>query len=176
MHRDLVVRVRTGDKAAFAQLYNFYFHKLFGYALRIVKCSELAGDIVHDVFLKVWDNRESLQENLNFKSYVYALTKNHSINTVKQSVNHTRIACQILINIYDKNVKSSEEEFSESEYLDTVLSQLPEQQSRVIKLCKMNGLSYAEAAKELNISPGTVSVHLVKAMKHLRAVLNVRIN
>lgn len=43
----------------------------------------------------------------------------------------------------------------ENKYFERITRQLPEQQSRVIKLCKINGLSYAEAAKELNITPGS---------------------
>ncbi|PGH38109.1 MAG: hypothetical protein CRN43_17215 [Candidatus Nephrothrix sp. EaCA] len=168
--------LRAGDKVAFKRLYEYYYPKLIGFSLRIVKSPELAADIVQDVFANLWDNRSSLPAEMNFNAYIYTLAKNRSINMIKQSVNHSRIAYEILVHTYSKYIASSEDFFSQKDYFEILLSQLPEQQSKVFQLCKLEGFSYNDAARELNISPGTISVHMVKAMKNIREILKVHKN
>src|SRR6218665_2750443 len=73
--------LRAGDKVAFKRLYEYYYPKLIGFSLRIVKSPELAADIVQDVFANLWDNRSSLPAEMNFNAYIYTLAKNRSINT-----------------------------------------------------------------------------------------------
>lgn len=176
MINNLLDRLRVGDKVAFKRLYEYYYPRLTGFALRIVKSPELAADIVQDVFTNLWDSRSTLPTEINFNAYIYTLTKNRAINTIKQSVNHSRIAYEILVNTYSKYIDSTEDFFSQKDYFEILLSQLPEQQSKVFQLCKLKGFSYNDAARELNISPGTISIHMVKAMKNIKEILKVRKN
>lgn len=176
MNKDLYLDLRNGDKVAFKRIYEYYFQKLNGFALRIVKSRELAADIVHDVFLSLWNNRSALPDEMNFNAYIYVLTKNRSINTLKQSVYRSKILYEILINTYSKYTQSDEEIFVQKDYFETLLSQLPEQQYKVFQLCKLKGMSYNDAAKELNIAPSTVSVHLLRAMRHIKTILKASNN
>ncbi|PGH37355.1 MAG: hypothetical protein CRN43_21660 [Candidatus Nephrothrix sp. EaCA] len=176
MNKDLLLKIKAGDKVAFKRMYEFYFPKLIGFARQIVKSQDLAMDIVHDVFIKIWDNRSTLREDLNYNSYVYTLTRNHSINIFKQSVHHSKIAYEILINTYSEYIINIEEKFSQEEYLETLLARLPEKQSKIFRLCKLDGYNYDQAAKELNIASGTVGAHLFQAMRNLRELLSLSKN
>lgn len=171
MTNELLQKIKAGDKVAFKRMYEFYFSRLVGFARQIVKSPELARDIVHDVFIKIWDNRSDLREDLNYNSYIYTLTKNHSINVFKQSIHHSKIAYEILIHTYSEYIVNVEEKYSQEEYLETLLAQLPEKQGKVIRLCKLDGYNYHEAAKELNLAPGTIGAHLFQAMRNLTELL-----
>ncbi len=136
----------------------------------MVKSPTLADDITQDVFIRIWELRESLDVDKKFESFLFTITRNHILNLLKRS----SVDAIVLEEIFSKapqNDNSTEEEvhFTQtSELLHKAIALLPPQQKRIFELCKINGLSYEEAASELNVSPGTINAHIVKSLKFVR--------
>jgi RNA polymerase sigma-70 factor (ECF subfamily) len=155
---------------AFDEIYHKYNKLLFGFAIRIVKFSHDAEDIVHDVFLKLWQNRTSIDEEMSFRSYLFTIAYNTTINIIrKRSVKEEYV--EALKNLQDQgtNNVATEMEFNElNEKLQSALNELPQRQKEIYMLSRDEGLTYSQIAEKLSISVNTVENHMVKALKFLR--------
>jgi len=168
--QELALRLKQGDMLAFDEIYHKYNKLLFGFAIRIVKFSHDAEDIVHDVFLKLWQNRTSIDEGMSFRSYLFTIAYNTTINIIrKRSVKEEYV--EALKNLQDQgtNNVATEMEFNElNEKLQSALNELPQRQKEIYMLSRDEGLTYSQIAEKLSISVNTVENHMVKALKFLR--------
>src|SRR6266516_7557561 len=87
----LLELLSSGDQAAFEALYNRYHGGIYNYLLKFTKSAALAEDLVHDVFLKIWDIREQLKISSSFSSYLYRAARNTSIDPLNQMPLHHKL-------------------------------------------------------------------------------------
>lgn len=167
----IVQRLKEGDEKAFQEIYTRYIAKLHAFVLRIAKSPALADDLIQDIFVNLWELRESLDVEKNFQSFLFTITRNHVINVLKRSSVDSLLLREIFLHApQSSNSTEAQVAFAEtSELLNKAIDLLPPQQKRVFELCKINGLSYEEAAVKLNISTGTINAHMVKSMKFIKA-------
>ncbi len=69
---------------AFKTLFNRYYKKLYHFSLGLLKSREDAEEMVHDVFVKVWENRTNLKEALSFNAYLLTIARNRIYNQLRQ--------------------------------------------------------------------------------------------
>lgn len=81
--KNLVGRLRRGDKASFDELFNRYFEQCFTYAVSLLKDPDAAEDVVQNVFLKLWTGRERLDSSKPVKSYLLTAVRNESISWLR---------------------------------------------------------------------------------------------
>lgn len=173
---DLVAGIIDGRERAFARAYEQYHRHIYFFALRYLKSRELAGEAVHDVFLKVWETRRRLNPQLSFKAYLLTICKNHILNILKRANRETAIKAEILRDA----VARHEETESSIHYQDyyqfalRAIEQLPPQRRLVFRMCKLEGKSQDEVADALGISKGTVRDHLFKGSRQVKAYLAVQ--
>jgi RNA polymerase sigma-70 factor (family 1) len=172
--KKLLQLASTGDTEAFTQLFSFYRHKLYSFALRLTGCKEKAQDIVQDTFLKLWQHNTSLNTIDNFSSYLFKLAQNQFLNAARRMANETLIISKIQSHTYFYNASPNEEiECKQLEnLLYEVLQKLPTQQKLIYKLSREQGLKHQEIARQLQISPSTVKNHLVQSLKKIRKYLS----
>jgi len=164
----------AGDHYAFRKLFDFYRNRVFGYALRYLKSEMLAEEIVQEIFLKIWLNRQKLSDVSNFGGYLRRLSVNRILDEIR-SINSKQNAVLESIKNWDEEDISTEKRILHKDsqaYIEHLLLQLPKQQRLVYTLCNIDGLKQKEAAEKLDISPFTVKVHLREAAKNLRNLLN----
>ncbi|MFN4144589.1 MAG: RNA polymerase sigma-70 factor [Runella sp.] len=171
-HSDLgkwVQRIVEGDMAAYRYFYEHFYADLYRFAVYIVKSEVVAEDIVHDVFVKVWENRQQLNHEQSIKSYLFTICRNHALNTLAKAATENRLRDQIL---QDYQQLSSDNDPTDTLYPEEIIQKaleaLPDQRRKVFEMAKIKGLSYQQIAQELDISTGTVSDHIVKANRFLR--------
>ncbi|TCS85322.1 RNA polymerase sigma-70 factor (ECF subfamily) [Anseongella ginsenosidimutans] len=171
----LVSGVIDGDERAFARVYEKYHRHLYFFALKFVKSEELAGEVVHDVFLKVWENRRRLNKELSFRGYLLTICKNHVLNLLKRASMETSIKAEILRNCPPSHVETEDSIHYEDYYQFALraIEQLPPQRQLVFKMCRIEGRSYDEVAAALGISKGTVRDHLFKGSRYVKEYLSV---
>jgi RNA polymerase sigma-70 factor (family 1) len=168
--KDLKIRVAAGDEKAFSKLYLLYAQLLRSHIFRLTESMALADEVVQDVFLKVWNNRENLEKIQNFGGYLFVLSKNLSIDLLRKHVRQT-----ILIKKWeDEQQKSTEsaelsieEEKSYYILLDEAIDRLPAQQQKAYILSRHQHLKYSEIAEEMNISKETVKSYLQLAVSSI---------
>lgn len=168
---ELLALLATGDRPAFKQLYKAYYSKIYAYALKFTKSAFLAEDIAQDVFLKIWENRDSLRDVKFFKGYLFTICKNMTLSMLSRAAREVKIRDLILAGAMqfhsDTEFKIQNEEYER--LLNQAIESLPPQRKLIFRLCKIEGKCYEEAAEQLAISPGTVNDHIVKATRAIRA-------
>ncbi len=162
-----------GNELAFLELYRKYHLQLFFYAVKFLHSEELAKDVVHDVFIKLWENRTELPAVASLQSYLYAICKNAILNTISRATRENRIKEEIRHQMVstEPSVESIFLSNEQKDIVKQVIDRLPPKRREAFLLCRIEGKSYEEAAKILNISANTVNDHLVKAIKTLKSYL-----
>jgi RNA polymerase sigma-70 factor (family 1) len=173
----LLCQVAAGSQKSFAIIFAHYSKIIYPFALKLTRSNDLAEEILQEVFLKIWINRENLVNIENFGAYLNRITRNHSYNVMR------RIAHEALI--FFEMSKQMSEEVNNTEddiicndvqqTLNNAISHLTPQQKLIYTLCHKDGLKYNEVAIRLNISPSTVHTHMKLALKLIRKHL-IQIN
>jgi RNA polymerase sigma-70 factor (ECF subfamily) len=173
---DLLYRLQKGDEEAFTSLFYQYKDKLFAYIYSFTKSTETAEDIIQDVFMKIWNNREKLSEIENLNAFLYRIAQNKAIDELRRFSRDTLAMNELLCDDENKSVVTTpyEEVLSKEvakSYKEAV-NHLPPQQQRVFILHKEQGRSIQEIADAMNISYFTVQSHMKRAMANMRVYLN----
>lgn len=163
--RDMV----AGDRESFNKIFRRFYAPLVRFCCRFVTDEDVAAEIVQDLFVKLWMNREKLSINTSFESYLLRAVRNGAITYINKERSHA----ETHLKVYSEQTESvdpSEELQSknlESTYQE-VLATMPEKRREVFLASRFDGLKYAEIAEKLGISVKTVEAHMSAAIKQLR--------
>jgi RNA polymerase sigma-70 factor (family 1) len=167
----LLVRLKKGDVLAFDEIYHLYSHKLYSFVFRILKDEADAADIVQEVFIKIWELREKLDDCKLLNSLIFTIAYNSSISLIRKKISSSKYIEHLKHNsvIQFPDNSFSEIEFNElNRQVERLIQSLPDRQKRVYLSHREKGLTYPEIAKEMGISKNTVENHMVKTLKYLR--------
>lgn len=163
--------VAQGDESAFRVVFDHYRDAIFAFSLKVTRHESIAEEIVQDVFLKIWINRSGLGDIRNFADFLYIIARNHTFNSLRSLARERKLLIDTSADLQIAGV-STEAIIVQRDYdrlLLLAVGQLPPQQKLVYTLGRQQGLSREEIATQLNISPGTVKVHMAQALRTLRA-------
>lgn len=166
----LVKKLAEGDFNAFDALFKFYHKKLYHFALSLLKNSEDAEDVVQEVFVRIWENRDNIKIRHSFKSFLFTIAYNIIVNQLRKRMADVRFREKL-----EKNIQTDlTREADHLVYMEldnrfrTVLSQLPPQRKRIYKMHRDLKMTYKEIGQKLNISPNTVRNQFSEALKFLQ--------
>lgn len=161
--------MKSEYKESFEELFSLYAKGLLYYAQEIMQNKEEAEDIVQDVFVRAWEmmNRLTLE---TAKSYLIASTKNACLNRLKHLSVRSKYQNEILKTGVVPDSLEPEVYIGEDlkKYIDESIEKLPPRQRQAFIMYKLEGMTYAEIATELQISPRTVEKHVELAIKALK--------
>lgn len=166
---DWVFALKDGNLWAFNELFDRYGKRLHRFAVAYLKSTENAQEIVQEVFLKIWNNREEISPDKSFESYLFTIAKNGILNTIRKSKSEQAYLNFAKLNP-GKNVLLDEElDFNELEraYKNAV-DQLSPRRKEIFLLSRVHSLSNAEIAKKMNISVKTVENQMTSALAEVR--------
>lgn len=173
----LYTAIKQGSHEDFKIFFDTYFPHLVYYACRFIE-KERAEDIVQDVFVWVWENKERVEMGDSFVSFLYQSVHNKILNLIKRDRMLDEKHAQIEISNKALEYFSSQNDFIDDideenriSELQKAIEKLPERGKMCIKLSYMYGLKAKEIAKLLNISPRTVEAHLHLSIKKLRSFM-----
>lgn len=176
--KSLLLRVTQGDEIAFTVLFYAYHNKLGAYILRLTDSFPLTEEIVQDVFLKIWQNRSSLDNIQNFEAYLFVIARNRAFNCLKQMARE-KMKKQEWENLARQ--EEAPDEILKTEYpydglIDKAIEELPPQQKKVYILHNQEGMGHSEIAIQLGLSPGTVKKHMSLALRSIREYVTAHID
>ena len=166
---DLITIIEQGNTATFTHFYTVYFQKLLLASDSYVNDISIAEELVQDIFLKIWENPQALNEVQSIKSYLYRTVINSSINYLNRQKNIAQHHLKLASTITDQYLMDLDEESEMILMLRNEIEKLPAQCKKVFILSRFENLKYREIAIQLNISEKTVENHIGNALKLLRA-------
>lgn len=171
---ELLLRVANGDETAFRAIYVHFFRRLCQFALAIVKSREPAEEIVEDIFVRIWQNREGITGIRNLRVYLYTSVKNASLNYLSQKARQSISEPFDHIHIdFDTSVDPEQILIGAEMHrkIASAVEALPPRCKMIFKLVREDGLRYKEIAEILNISINTVDVQMAIAIKKIIAAI-----
>lgn len=174
-HNDhtLVQLLQKGNVAAFDSLFEVYSQKLYGFALKYFKNETDAEELVQEVFVKVWENRQTLKSDLSFKSYLFTI----ALNQIRKHFNKKATTIRYLESLQNDPEFSENQAIPEDNYesalrqINLIIEQMPPRRREIFMKSKLEGKSSKEIATELNISAGTVDNQVSEALRFIRTRL-----
>lgn len=159
----------TARDDRFESIFRDYFGPLCGFSNKYVDDFDAAKDIVHEVFISLWEKFNDLPADSNYKSYLYTAVRNRSLNYLRDKKSHARLEDAGSMEASENSAGLLELELAER--IEECMDQLPERCREIFELSRIDGLRYREIAEKLNISIKTVENQMSKALRILKSGL-----
>ena len=169
--KDLFIVINKSRKSAFTAFYTTFFQKLLLTSDKYVKDIFVAEEIVQNVFLKIWESPESLEDIKSIKPYLYTAVINASISHINRQKNIEQHHLRIAANLTEEYCLDLDEENDLIVLLYNEIEKLPPQCKKIFKLNRFDRLKYREIADQLNLSERTIENHIAHALKVLRIAM-----
>lgn len=167
--KELIILLKNGDEKAFTTLYRLYWSKVYNFSRLYLSSITEVEEVVQEVFVKVWETRDFLRADDNFKGYLFIITRNLIFNQFRKSFNENAYKLTVLsaaMDYYDMEDELSAADLKE--FIKRMVGGLPPRQQEVFKMSRDEHLTYKEIATRLNISEKTVERHINEAIKFLK--------
>jgi len=160
----LMLRVKRGDRAAFAELVEKFKQPLFNFIYRTLRDETEAEDVAQNVFLQVYKSRARYERTAKFSTWLFTIARNLCLNEIRRRSRHPAESLeethaehedQPQRQYEDKKVALPTENALHGELarkIEAALAELPENQRTAILLCRQDELSYEEIAEILGCS------------------------
>ncbi|MEO5593349.1 MAG: RNA polymerase sigma-70 factor [Chitinophagaceae bacterium] len=171
--KTMLAMVATGNRSAFAQLYTTHLGHLYRYIFLFTKSREETEEILQEIFIRIWEQKEKLSQVDSIKDYLFRIAKNKLIDNVR----HLQIRHRVLSEIKrtkDISEATTSDQCAYREYYHIVqlaIEKLPPGRKLIFRLNIENGLSQDEIARQLNISKSVVQKQLYSASRFVRQYL-----
>ena len=175
----LMQKIKAKDADALEQLYDLYNRLLFGMILSIVKKREEAEDVLQEVFVNIWEKAHTFKEGRgNVYSWLVTLTRNKAIDRIRSKDYKTQQKASQ--SVHEPAFFLEGDKFDPLEttihsdrasMVKKALKEIPEAQSKVLKVAYYRGLTQSEISDHLEIPLGTVKTRTRQGMIKLKNIL-----
>jgi RNA polymerase sigma-70 factor (family 1) len=172
--KELLLKIAEGDEKAFRILFDRYRDDVYKKAFFFLKSTELAEDILQEVFLAIWKNRSNIFEIQNFKAFLNVVARNTIFSQLRKSSVQSLLAYKLTseTDIGTPPAIITELDGKELRYaLEKAMTLLTSKQKKVFELSRLQGLSHAEIASHLKMNKETVKKHITDALRTIRVSL-----
>lgn len=172
---ELLSRIRDGDEAAFTTLFERHRSRLYYYLLRHTKSPELAEEIVIDIFIKLWEDRE-LADQIGMPSAFFHKVGYHKAMDFLRTASRSKQLQEAYLRRAVRQTQSAPDELLMDEEARALLveavNQLPPQRRLIYRMSREDNMSHERIAEVLNLSRSTINNTIVAATRsiseHLR--------
>lgn len=171
--RRLIQLMKKNDGKAFEEFFNLLYPRFYRYAYLYLKSDVLTEELVSDVFLKLWNVRDKLNEIKQLEFYLFRSVKNQALTYLKRNSKQPEAITEF--------IKSKMVEYSQPESLlidaeladkiDNAVNCLPHKCQTIFRMVREDHLSYKHVAVLLDISQKTVENQMSTALKRLKMVV-----
>ncbi len=169
--KDILKRISLGDENAFRELFRYYYPRAEVFLGKVIYSREDVRDIAQNVFIRVWLMRAVLPEINSFGAYLYRMCRNAAVDYMR-----SRGVSVPLPDDFDVVSDSTADQFADARETEMRISRsvasLPGKRRKIFIMSRVEGLSNAEIAARLNISPKTVENQITLALRQLRTIVS----
>ncbi|HTD40171.1 MAG TPA: RNA polymerase sigma-70 factor [Mucilaginibacter sp.] len=170
---ELTTLLKQGNLDAFTSIHRRYYGILYSHAYKRLQDREEVKDILQELFSCLWNNRESINFNVNLQAYLYTAVRNRILNVFKrQKVRSDYV--ESFRKFIENNEPTPDETLRLKELIiiiEAEVNTLPPQMKLIFEMSRNAKLSHKEIAQELNISPLTVKKQVNNSLRILRIKL-----
>jgi len=157
------------SKAQFKSIFDTYYNPLCNFCRKYLNDRGDVEDVVQDVLVKLWQNKDKIHLQKDVKYYLFTSVKNKAIELIRSRKRKGEIRDSLIPEKnYEDPVGDEVDSTILKEKLYNSIRQLPPKCQEIFVLNKVNGLTYNEISEELKISPKTVDNQMRRAFKLLR--------
>ena len=166
----LIKNVSNGDHAAFQQLFNHYWDRVFTNSVHFLKSRELAHDLTQEVFIRVWITREKLDDVQHFESWLYKIAKHIFLDHLRKHLVAARESDLSAVELITDDLSAQNKlELNElQQHINNAISYLPAQMQTAFKLSRFQGLTHEQIARKMNISKATSQNYVARSLIVIR--------
>ena len=170
--KKLIKELKKGNSLAYAYLVDLHYKELCNYATSLARDDFKSEDIVQNVIVRLWQQREKLNPNISIKNYLYKSVYNEFIDHYRKDLSISVLERKY-IEVMDSFIEVKEEDETKRliSLVEKEIEQLPNKCKETFLLSKKNGLTYKEIAEYKNVSVNTIEKQMVKAFSILRKKL-----
>ncbi|HLP94855.1 MAG TPA: RNA polymerase sigma-70 factor [Saprospiraceae bacterium] len=172
--QQLLSALRFGHEDALRQIFNRHYPLLLSDIYRLVQDESTCEDLAQELFVDLWNKRESLDIHTSLRAYLKRAAVNKTLNYLKSQKRFQYEEADDLNNMADhsdRDIRQKESQESLEKVLHAAIDTLPEKCRLVFNLSRFEQLSHKEIAEKLGISVKTIENQITKAMKVLREAL-----
>jgi RNA polymerase sigma factor (sigma-70 family) len=178
--RDLVRRLSMGDRDAFRSIFRRYGPAAKALALRVVRQSFLAEEIMQEAFLALWRDPGSYQEDRGtFRAWLMSAVHHRAVDLVRREEAQRRRSQQlgqdvVIVEDVGETVAEETDLAASRAKVRSALGEIPAEQRRVLELMYFEGKTQSMISEELRLPLGTVKSRTLLGMRRLRRLLAER--
>ncbi len=165
--------LRDGEHKAFETVFTTYYNKTRTFIYGYIKSESDAEELAEDLFVNLWENRQTIDTTKSFNSYLHTIARNTAINFLKRKFVHESYLASIE---GEERSATTEEDLIAKELglmIDDVIEKMPEQRKQIYKLSRNEGLTNAEIAEQLQTTKRNVESQLSLALKEIRKAISI---
>ena len=167
----LLFAMQKGDRKAFDKLFQKYYPILCTYGYRFVRLED-AEEIVQDIMLWLWENREKPVIEYSLKQYLFKSVYHRSMTRIVQNEVKLRVDTAFHDRMFGKLEDVDVFQINEmSKHIQQAINELPKSYREAFIMNRFQNLSYKEVAEILNVSPKTIDYRIQQSLKILRVKL-----
>lgn len=176
--RDLMLRMCGGDEDAFRRLFAKYAPAAKGLAMRIVRQSHLAEEIVQEAFMSVWRDPQSYEDDRgSVRSWLMGTVHHRAVDLVRREEAHRRRAEASIPGAIEEQADHAEDVVEtlgrpqERRLVRAAMAELPDEQREVLTMMYFDGMTQTQIAERTGVPLGTVKSRTVMGMRRMRGAL-----
>lgn len=174
-HLRLIAALKEGSEKAFESIYDRMANRLYLFILRKIGTKEIAEEILQEVFVALWNNRNAIEIDTSLDAYLFGIAKNKIFSFMRSESVRNKYAAEFSLFAQKYRDNSLEESMDLNDLhrvLEDKISELPDKCQTAFRMSRFEHASISEIAKTMNISTRTVENYITQALRHLRTHLN----
>ncbi len=170
-NQEIQILLKSGDESVFDAVYTFYFSRLCAFGSQYIELSE-CEEIVQEVMLWLWENRQALVPELSLKSLLFTMVKNKCLNRLEHTI--------VKQKVHEKLIEKFKEQFEDPDFyifnelqelLNKAIEKLPKEYRKAFEMNRFENMTYNEIAEISGVSSKTIAYRISQALKILRTEL-----
>jgi RNA polymerase sigma-70 factor (ECF subfamily) len=171
--------LKDGDEFYFKQVFDRYHQKLYFFILYKAKSEYIAEEVVQMAFTKLWQCRQTLQEEYTISTQLFRIATTIYIDFLRKYNNKDAMTASLDTLAIEKGIDSTTEKMRGTELqkkISEAVNDLPPVRKQVFEMSREQGMTYREIAETLSVSSKTVETHIYKALKQIKKHISVVID
>jgi RNA polymerase sigma-70 factor (ECF subfamily) len=178
--QSILEKILAGDKEGFRILFDRYYKRLYLYASSYLDDQFIAEDVIQEIFISLWENRNNLEISSSLSSYLFSAVHHRCIHYLRRLKTRNLHRQREILRLREAEIlleNSNDSVFSEIDtyeirrIIKQVTDSLPEKTQQIFRLSRTGRLTNAEISRHLDIHIKTVEYHITKALKAFRDTL-----